>query len=159
MDPRDLALRSTIDSGDTADLVTLETLAEESQISLPILEALTREGLLAPRVEQPRMLYHRDDAAVVGAGLELVSAGLPLAELFEMARRANQTMQPLAEDAVDVFVKFVGDPAEGTAETHEEAAERIAQALERMLPAVGQLVSHHFQRLLVEVARNRLQED
>jgi hypothetical protein len=98
------------------------------------------------------------DAEAVKAGLEMVSAGLPLAELLEVARRADEAMRPVAEAAVDTFVRFVSDPVEGTARSQEEAAARLVEAFETMLPAAGRLVSHHFQRLLVDSARRRLSE-
>lgn len=159
MDARDLALNRALLPDDDQMLLTLEDLAGRSGLSLPLLEALAREGLLIPRQDSPRPLYHPDDAEAVRAGLDLVEAGLPLGELLQMARAADLAMRPVAAAAVDAFVRFVSDPVEGTAATDEEAAVRLVTAFESMLPAAGRLVSHHFQRLLVESARRRLDED
>lgn len=157
MDPRDVALRKALAPEEDGALLPLTRLAERAELSLPLLEALTREGLLIPRTDSPEPLYHPDDAEAVRAGLDLVSAGLPLGELLGVARRADEAMRPVAEAAVDAFVRFVSDPAEGSSRSQQEAAEKMVAAFESMLPAAGRLVAHHFQRLLLEAARNRIQ--
>lgn len=159
MDPRDLALNRALIPDDETALLTLAELAERSRLSLPLLEAVAREGLLLPRRPTPEPLYHLDDAEAVRAGLDLVAAGLPLGELLEVARRADEAMRPVASAAVDAFVRFVSDPVEGTAASDEEAAGRLVTAFESMLPAAGRLVAHHFQRLLLEEARSRLEDE
>lgn len=159
MDPRDVALRKALAPDDRQSLHTLPELADITGLSLPLLEVLAREGLFLSRVDHPESLYHPDDAEAVRAGLELVEAGLPLGELLEVARLADEAMQPVAEAAVDAFVRFVSDPVEGTAPTGEEAAVRLIAAFESMLPAARRLVGHHFQRLLLEGARRRLGAD
>ncbi len=156
MDAPDAALRKALVADDPESLLTLPELADRSGLSLPLLEALTREGLLLARTDETEPRYHPDDAEAVRAGLELVEAGLPLGELLELARRADQAMRPVAEAAVDAFVRFVRDPVEGTAPTDEEAATRLVDALEVMLPAARRLVGQHFSRLLIEDARRRL---
>ena len=159
MDPRDLALNRALVPDDETALLTLPDLAKRSGLSLPLLEAVAREGLLLPRRSAPEPMYHPDDAAAVRAGLDLVDAGLPLGELLGVARQADEAMRPVANAAVEAFVRFVSDPVEGTAQTNEEAAARLVTAFESMLPAAGRLVAHHFQRLLLEAARERLQPD
>jgi hypothetical protein len=156
MDARDQALQHALVTGADDPLLALPELASQSGLSLSLLEALAREGLLVARVESPTPLYQAGDAEAVKAGLELVSAGLPLAELLEVARRADEAMRPVAESAVDTFVRFVSDPVEGAARSDEEATARLVEAFETMLPAAGRLVAHHFQRLLVDSARRRL---
>lgn len=159
MDARDAALRKVLVADDPDSLLTLPELAERSALSLPLLEALAREGLLLPRLEDGESRYHPDDAEAVQAGLELVEAGLPLGELLDLARRADQAMRPVAEAAVDAFVRFVRDPVEGAAPNREEAAAMLVDALEVMLPAARRLVGQHFSRLLIEDARRRLVEE
>lgn len=156
MDPRDRALRRALVDGNPDELLTLSELAERSELSLPLLEALAREGLLVARTDDDPPRYHPGDAEAVRAGLDLVEAGLPLAELLEVARHADEAMRPVAEAAVDAFVRFVTDPLEGSSTDEDEAAERMVDAFEQMLPAAGRLVAHHFQRLLVASARARL---
>ncbi|HEX2152354.1 MAG TPA: hypothetical protein VHL52_00045 [Acidimicrobiia bacterium] len=156
MDPRDVALRKALVPDDHERLHTLADLADLAGLSLPLLEVLAREGLFLARTERPEPLYHLDDAEAVRAGLELVEAGLPLGELLEIARQADEAMRPVAEAAVDAFVRFVSDPVQGTAPSDDEAAARLVDSFETMLPAARRLVGHHFQRLLVDGARRRL---
>ncbi|HEX7098504.1 MAG TPA: hypothetical protein VF377_04640 [Acidimicrobiia bacterium] len=159
MDAPEAALRKALVTDDPDSLLTLPELADQSGLSMPLLEALTREGLLLPRIDEGEPRYHPDDAEAVKAGLELVEAGLPLGELLDLARRADQAMRPVAEAAVDAFLRFVRDPVQGTAPSDEEAAARLVDALEVMLPATRRLVGQHFSRLLIEDARRRLAED
>lgn len=156
MNPRDQALQRAL-GGDDESLLTLEELAEDSGLSLNLLEALEREGLLVSRDDDDRV-YHPADAEAVRAGLDLVSAGLPLAELLAVARMADDAMRPVAIEAVNTFVRFVSDPVEGSSESDDEIAQRLTDAFEKMLPATGRLVAHHFQRLLVESARQRVSD-
>jgi hypothetical protein len=66
-------------------------------------------------------------------------------------------MRPVAERAVDLFVRFVRDPIRGGAPTDEEAAARLTDAFSKMLPATGALVGSHFRRLLIAEAQKRLE--
>lgn len=156
MDPRDLALHQALTPDDASELSPLDELADRAGLSLPLLEVLAREGLLLPRTTDPEPLFHLDDAQAVQAGLDLVEAGLPLGELLGIARRADEALRPVADAAVEVFVRFVSDPVEDTAASDQEAADRLVGAFETMLPAAGRLVAHHFQQLLIETARRRL---
>lgn len=158
LDPWDSALLSALDAPDSGSLETIEELAESSGISLPLLEVLAREGLLLPRSGQPNALFDPSDAEAVKAGLELVSDGLPLAELLDLARRMDEAMKPVADQAVDVFARFVRDSVEASAASGEEAAARLVEAFRSMLPATSRLVAHHFRSLLVSSARERITE-
>lgn len=145
------------------NLVTLAELAEVSGTSLTVLEALVRERLLLPREpgdpqnpERRPPRYASDDASVVEAGMALLQAGLPLAELLDLARRADEALLGLAEHAVDTFLHYVRDPVRGSATDPAAAADQLVTAFQTMLPATGQLVGGHFRRLVIAAARQRL---
>ncbi len=164
LDPWDRALldaleRPLVDDEATAEPLTLEQLAERTGISSVLLEMLAREGLLRARRQDPEPRYDPADAEAVAAGFELLEAGLPLAELLDLARRTDEAMRPIAAQAVEVFARFVRDSVEATAESEEEAARRLVAAFRRMLPATGRLVGHHFRTLLVTEAHRRLAGD
>ncbi len=164
LDPWDRALldaleRPLADDESTAEPLTLEQLAERTGISPVLLEMLAREGLLRARRQDPEPRYDPADAEAVAAGFELLEAGLPLAELLDLARRTDEAMRPIAAQAVEVFARFVRDSVEATAESEEEAARRLVAAFRRMLPATGRLVGHHFRTLLVTEAHRRLAGD
>jgi hypothetical protein len=159
LDPWDRALLDAMSSEpEGGDLLALDELSAASGISLPLLEALAREGLLIPRTEDPEPLFDPTDADAVNAGLALVQAGLPLGELLALARRMDEAMRPVAEQAVEMFVVFVRDSVEAQAESDDEAAERLVTAFREMLPATDRLVGHHFRRLLLAHAHARLTE-
>jgi DNA-binding transcriptional MerR regulator len=136
--------------------LTLDELAAKTGVSPALLRAIEREGLLAPRIidEEPRYTPH--DAAAVSAGLELLAAGLPLSELLDLARRHDEAMRTVAEQAVELFVRYVRDPIHASASSEEEAAGRLVEAFRRMLPATTSLVAHHFERVVLTVARDRI---
>jgi DNA-binding transcriptional MerR regulator len=140
-------------------LLTLDDLAGATGVSPALLQAIEREGLIAPRVVEGRNLYSATDAAAVAAGLELLAAGLPLGELLDLARRHDDAMRSVAHEAVDLFVKFVRDPIHASATSEDEAAEKLVAAFKKMLPAATKLVSSHFERLLLAVAEERLEQE
>ena len=156
------AISGPMDAQDTTtpDEMTRAELAAHTGVSRTLLEALERDGLLAPRdphETEPR--YTTSDAAFVSAGKVLLDSGVPLSELLDLARRHDAAVRTTADHAVDLFTRFVRDPIKAEAADDGEFAERTVQALQRMLPATNDLISHHFQRLLVEAARVRLEAE
>jgi DNA-binding transcriptional MerR regulator len=154
------ALAGPIPGEEAADveLLTLDELATHSDLPASLLEAVEREGLLIPRVIDGQRRYTRADAEALKAGLALVEAGLPLDELFNLAREHTAAMRTIADNAVELFVRFVRDPIRSQTSSEDEAAARLLTAFQQMLPATSTLVSHHFRRLLVNAAQARLTE-
>jgi hypothetical protein len=156
LDPWDEALLDALEG--VGSLVTLEELAESADVSITLLEALARGGLLIPKATRPDR-FDLAEAEAVSAGLQLVEAGLPLAELMNLAREMDDAMRPIAARAVDVFATFVRDSVEATAESDVDAAARLVEAFRTMLPATSRLVGHHFRGLLLAHARARMTDD
>jgi DNA-binding transcriptional MerR regulator len=162
--PADAALAAALtgplpgEDADDSELLTLEELAQHSELPASLLQAVEREGLLIPRTVAGDRRYTRADAEALRAGLALVEAGLPLDELFSLARAHTAAMRTVADSAVELFVRFVRDPIRSQTESETEAAERLLQAFRQMLPATNVLVGHHFRRLLINAAHERLQE-
>src|ERR671919_671581 len=144
-------------SGDDAPM-TLDELAEATGVSPALLEAIEREGLLAPRDQDGGRQYTQADANAVAAGLELLATGLPLGELLDLARRHDKAMRAVAEHAVELFVRFVRDPIRAQASSEEEAAEKLVESFRRMLPATTSLIAHHFRRVLLAAAQERIED-
>lgn len=140
-------------------LLTPEEVAARTGISTELLKVMEREGLLLPRHVEGEARYTTGDAEAVSAGLELLDAGVPLGELLDLARRYDGAMRAVADDAVELFARFVRDPIQGSAASGQEASERLVTAFRRMLPATSAVVAHHFRRLLIERARARFTED
>lgn len=139
----------------------------EARTGVPgaLLDVLEREGLLVPRqaggagvspAEHGERPYTDADVAAVQAGLALLEAGVPLSELLALAREHDQAMRAVAERAVDLFARYVRDPARRSAESDVESAERVVGALHAMLPATAAVVTHHFRRRLLAAAWERI---
>jgi DNA-binding transcriptional MerR regulator len=152
-----VAVGEAVPGDESADeSLTLDQLAAKTGVSPALLRAIEREGLLAPRIIEGEPRYTPGDAAAVSAGLELLAAGLPLSELLDLARRHDEAMHTVAEQAVELFVRYVRDPIHASATSEEEAAGRLVEAFRRMLPATTSLVAHHFRRVVLAVARDRI---
>jgi hypothetical protein len=156
LDPWDKALLAALEQGPADQLLTLSELAEASNLSMALLEVVVREGFLSPVDDDPEPLFDLADADSLKAGLALVEAGLPLGELLDLARRTDAAMRPIAEQAIEVFARYVRDSVEANATSDEEAVRDLVAAFTKMLPATGRLVDGHFRRLLIEGARKRL---
>ena len=142
------------------EVMTRSELAELTGVSATLLEALEREDLLTPPdPHDTEPLYTASDAAFVQAGKVLLDSGVPLSELLDLARRHDAAMRSTATQAVDLFARFVRDPIRAGAADDVEFAQQTVDALDRMLPATTDLISHHFQRLLMDAARARLEAE
>ena len=159
LDPWDEALLAALERNPGERLLTLSELAEASNFSTALLEVVIREGFLTPVTEEPEPLFEVSDADSLKAGLALVEAGLPLGELLDLARQTDTAMRPIAEQAIEVFARYVRDSVEANASSDEEAVHKLVSAFTTMLPATGRLVDRHFRRLLIEGARRRLAGD
>jgi DNA-binding transcriptional MerR regulator len=142
-----------------AELLTREDLARETGVPPTLLAAIEREGLLTPRSGIDDAMYSQDDVAAVRAGLELLGAGLPLSELLALARGHDQAMRATAERAVDLFLRFVRDPIRASSDDEAETAAKLVTAFRSMLDSTTDLVAHHFKRVLLTAAEERLGSD
>ena len=157
LDGPDAALaRAVVDDRDAPH--DLAALAAEVGAPVTLLEAVARSGLLLPHHVDGdgTARYSAADAEAVRAGLELLDAGLPLAELLELAGPTDSAVGAIAERAVEAFLRFVRDPVIGTVPDEDEAGRRLVAAYERMLPAVERLVAHHLRRRLIAAAAARI---
>jgi len=161
LDPADAALAAAVGAADDLDApFDLPMLAVEVGASVTLLESVARAGLLLPHHidADGAARYSAADAEAVRAGLTLLDAGLPLAELLALAGPTDAAVRDVAERAVDAFLRFVRDPVLGTAVDDDEAAARLVTAYERMLPATERLVAHHLRRRLIAAALEQLAE-
>jgi hypothetical protein len=66
-------------------------------------------------------------------------------------------MRGLAERAVELFDEHVRKPIRDTAGDDAAAAARMVEAFRELLPAVTELVAHHFRRVLLETAEAQIE--
>ena len=156
LDPWDRALLDALHPH--TDLLSLEELAARANLPPTLLDVVVREGFLKPVNSDPNPMFDPRDVEPIKAGLSLVDEGLPLGELLDLARKMDAAMQPVVDEAIDLFVRFVRDSVEANAGSDEEASRRLVEAFTKMLPATGRMVDHHFRSLLLEGARQRLEQ-
>jgi DNA-binding transcriptional MerR regulator len=160
LDPADAALAAAVTApvDDLDAPYDLAALAEAVGASVTLLESVARAGLLLPHHADAdgTARYSAADAEAVRAGLTLLDAGLPLAELLALAGPTDVAVRDIAERAVEAFLHFVRDPVLGTLGDDAEAGQSLVTAYERMLPATERLVAHHLRRRLILAALERL---
>ncbi|MEA2579607.1 MAG: hypothetical protein QOE83_499 [Actinomycetota bacterium] len=154
----DLAAAVAAERGERAEeLLDLDEFAARSGVPASLIQAVEREGIRLGRSVEGRMRYTSGDIELVRTALRLLEFGLPLGDLLGLARDADEAMRGLAERAVDLFDAHVRKPIRDTAGEGEAAAEQMVEAFRELLPAVTTLVSHHFRRVLLEVAEDRIE--
>jgi DNA-binding transcriptional MerR regulator len=157
LDPADEPLAAAVAGAEGGEVVSAEELARRSGVPLPLIEALAREGLLVARSSGGESGYTADDVRVVSAGLRLLQHGLPLPGLLELARRHHAAVRAVAEEAVELFDASVRQPLRTADLPEAEKAERLVEAFRALLPAVSEVVAHHFRRVLLLVAQEHLE--
>jgi DNA-binding transcriptional MerR regulator len=135
--------------------LTLDELAESTGVSPPLLEAIEREGLLVPTVVDGAARYTESDARALASGLKLLEAGIPLHELLGLARSHGEAMREIADRAVELFDRYVRRPLRAS-EAGPESERQLVIAFNDMFPAATTLVAHHFGRLLLQAAQERM---
>jgi DNA-binding transcriptional MerR regulator len=161
LDPADEHLAAAVadaGGGEAAEeLFDLDELVARCGIPATILDALVREGLLVARTADGELRFSQADVELVTNGLRLVEAGLPMPELLDLSRRHHAMTRAVATQAVELFDTHVRQPLRATDLSAEERAERMVDAFRMLLPAVTDMVAHHFRRILLQVAQEHLE--
>ena len=162
LDPADEPLAAAVaaagdDEGAGEELFGIDELADRVGVPQPMLDSLLREGLLVPRMVGGEPRFTPADVAVLAGGLRLLEAGLPLPELFALARHHHAVTRDVAAQAVELFDTWVRKPLRDSDLPEEEKAERLVEAFRTLMPAVTALVAHHFRRILLQVAQEHLE--
>ena len=144
-------------AGDEEELLTLEEFAERSGVPASLVQAVEREGIRISRRVDGEERYASGDIELVRRALRLLEFGLPLGELLALAREAHRAMVGIAERAVELFDEHVRKPIRDTAASEEQAAAQLVEAFRELLPAVTELVSRHFRRVLLTVAEEHIE--
>ncbi len=161
LDAADLPLVAAVATDGEADraeqFLSLAEVAERAGIPLALVEAGEREGLLVPRRHAGEARYTEGDVVIVGSALRLLETGLPMPELFAIARRHHETTREIAEMAVAMFDEHVRRPLLAAELPADVRAEQLVDAFRVLLPSVTTLVAHHFRRVLLEVAQEHIE--
>jgi DNA-binding transcriptional MerR regulator len=157
LDAADAPLAAAVADESNEELLTLDELAATTGVPRELLEAVVREGLIVPQQRDGTEGFAASDGQVVAAGMRLLEAGLPLPDLLALARRQHEMTRAIAEEAVEMFDRYVRAPLREAAIDDDERAEHLVEAFRTMLPTVTTLVAHHFRSVLLEVAREHLE--
>jgi DNA-binding transcriptional MerR regulator len=139
------------------ELLPLDAFAAASGVPASLIQAVEREGIRIGRTVDGENRYTPDDIELVRTALRLLEFGLPLGDLLSLARDADSAMRGLADRAVELFDEHVRKPIRDTAPDPDGASARMVEAFQELLPAVTLLVSHHFRRVLLEVAEEHIE--
>jgi DNA-binding transcriptional MerR regulator len=148
------AARGSSDEDD--ELVELDEFAQRSGVPASLIQAVEREGIELGKRVDGEVRYTTGDVDMVRGALRLLEFGLPLGDLLSLARDTNEAMVGLAERAVALFDEHVREPIRDTAANDEEAAARLVEAFDTLLPTVTNLVANHFRRVVLAAAEERL---
>lgn len=138
--------------------MSLTELSEHTGVSATVLDAVARQGILISP-ESDDTPYTPEDAEAVRAGKALLDTGVPISELLALAREHDAAIGGIAEQAVDLFARFVRDPIRARQPDEDLAAQEMVTALQTMLPAATDIIAHTFRRRLLEAARERIEAD
>jgi DNA-binding transcriptional MerR regulator len=161
LDPADERLAAAVvEAGEEGEeeLFGIDELAARTQVPAPMLEALGRDGLLVGRQQGGQQWFTKADVAIVTGGMKVLETGLPLPELLALARRHNAATREFALEAVELFDTYVRKPLRGADLPEPERAERMVAAFRTLLPAVTELATYHFRRVLLQVAQEHLED-
>lgn len=150
-------VRPAEDGADLPAQMTLAELGAHTGVSTTVLQAVARQGILIAPEEAGA--YAPADAEAVLAGQALLDAGVPISELLALAREHDAAIGGIADQAVDLFARFVRDPIRARVHDEDEAAEQMVAALQTMLPAATDIIAHTFRRRLLQAARERIEAD
>lgn len=138
---------------------TLDELAETSGVPTALLRSVEQAGLLIGREIAGELRYSGDDLAIVRSGLALLDAGLPLQELLDLASGYDTAARGVAERAVELFDTYIREPIIASAPNEEAAGMQLVGSFSTLLPAVTDLIAHHFRRVLLEAAERRFTDE
>lgn len=145
-----------VDETDAAPL-TIGELSERTNVPVELVEMVVRERLLVPRSIDGVPYFTEADIRIVEAGLAMLGAGIPLPELLELARRHDEAVRQTAEAAVALFDDHVRRPLRQAPLDPDQRAEQLVESFSKLLPAATALVTHHFRRVLLEIAQAHLE--
>ncbi|MFB0977566.1 MAG: MerR family transcriptional regulator [Myxococcota bacterium] len=126
-------------------------LAERAGVPQELVDAAQAAGLLEPTEQDGEEFFSSVDLEMLGSGLSVLGAGLPLTEFLEIAAQHDHNIRDVSEKGIDLFDDHVRKVA-----ANGDDPEVVAQAFQQVLPQLTKLVALHFQRTLVNRAMKRL---
>jgi len=157
LESSDEALVAAITHPAAPETLTLEELAVRSGVAAPLLRSLEQAGLLVPVSDGADARYPAADLEAIGAGLKLLAAGVPLAELMDLGREHAESVERTSRRAVDLFDRHVRERIQAEGRDRAAAERELLELFNQLLEASGTLVRHHFERTLLRAAREHVE--
>lgn len=148
------SLLGALDEVEGGQTFTRAELAARAQVPEFLMTSFEAAGLLHPIPGEPAR-YTEADLRSMESGRRLMESGLPMDQLFALAREHSTYTENLAERAVEIFEGFARAQRE---DGDASAPDGVTETFRELLPAVTTLVAMHFQRTLIRHARERLAE-
>jgi DNA-binding transcriptional MerR regulator len=149
-------LRAALEEGRSEAVYQPREFARALGIPYPLLVSLEKSGLLVPQsVGGGDQRYTESDLEVARGALKLLESGVPLHDLLGLAIEHDRATLAFVDRAIDLFDDHI---RKRTRDGKEESAKKVAEAYRELLPVVTGLVAHHFQRVLVRRALERLEK-
>ena len=127
---------------------SLPELAERTGIPTILLEDLRRQGILLARFADAKP-YGEADVSALRAGLRFVEAGVPLAEVIELASTHVAATEQTAVRAVELFDRFVRRPLHDQHLGASQTSKLLTDTFGILLEAATQLMAYHFETSLI----------
>jgi DNA-binding transcriptional MerR regulator len=160
LDATDAPLAAAVAAAENSDgaeeFLTLDELATRVGVPAAMLGAVVEAQLLVPRRVDGDDRFTAADVEIIRGATSLLGTGLPFDELLALARAHDAATRATAERAVQMFDAHIREPLRASALDDAARAERLVEAFRVMLPAVTDLVAHHFRRVLLDVAQTHL---
>jgi len=158
LEASDESLVAAVTHPSSPQTLTLDELAERSGVAAPLLKSLESAGLLVAVDGGDEPLYPAEDLDAIAAGMKLIAAGVPIADLIALGRDYAATTDRVAREAVDLFDQHVRERIQAEGGETEAAERRLLALFNELLEASGVLVRHHFQRTLLRAAREHIEK-
>ena len=158
LEPSDESLVAAVTRPTSPQALTLDDLAERSGVAAPLLKSLESAGLLVPIEGGEEPLYPAEDLDAIAAGMQLIAAGVPIADLIELGREYATATDRVAREAVELFDHHVRERIQSEGGETEAAERRLLELFNELMEASGTLVRHHFQRTLLRAAREHIEK-
>src|SRR5205823_1397632 len=143
LEPSDESLVAAVTRPPTPQTLTLEELAAQSGVAAPLLRSLQAAGLLVPVEGGEEPLFPAEDLSAIGAGMKLIEAGVPIADLMELGREYAAATDRVARQAVDLFDHHVRERIQSGDGSPEAAERELLELFNELMEASGILVRHH----------------
>jgi DNA-binding transcriptional MerR regulator len=164
------AIRAVMEAGgdDSSDRVLLDAIENElestrysagdiaAKLGIPsaVVDSVVKAGLAEPAPDADTggsLRYTAADLKVAAGAAKLLGYGFPLTRLLRLAIRHDRGVRKTVDEAIDLFDETIRKQHDAN-----EDPEAVAAVFRELMPVVAALVTHHFQRVLVNRALKRL---